>query len=74
MQSLESGLKCSLKPGWKLGLVGAAHRQQTDAAALLRSRVEKGGQGVWGAVPMPAMAYLPTNDVQAIVNWIVKLP
>ena len=57
------------------------HRRQVPrptgrggAAALLRTKVEKGGQGVWGAVPMPAMAYLPTDDVQAIVNWIVKLP
>ena len=51
--------------------IAAKYRNPPDAAALLRTKVEKGGQGVWGAVPMPAMAYLPTGDVQAIVNWIV---
>ena len=54
--------------------IAAKYRSQPDAAQLLRSKVEKGGQGVWGAAPMPAMAYLPKDDVQAIVNWIVKLP
>jgi cytochrome c len=54
--------------------IAAKYRSQPEAALLLRSKVEKGGQGVWGAVPMPAMAYLPKDDVQAIVNWIVKLP
>ena len=54
--------------------IAAKYRGQPDAAVLLASKVEKGGQGVWGPVPMPAMAYLPKDDVQAIVNWIVKLP
>jgi cytochrome c len=54
--------------------IAAKYRGQPDAAALLRSKVEKGGQGVWGPVPMPPMAYLPKDDVQTIVNWIVKLP
>jgi cytochrome c551/c552 len=54
--------------------IAAKYRGQPDAAALLQSKVEKGGQGAWGAVPMPAMAYLPPTDVQAIVNWIIKLP
>ena len=54
--------------------IAAKYRAQPDAAALLRGKVEKGSQGVWGAVPMPAMAYLPAADVQALVDWIVKLP
>lgn len=54
--------------------IATKYRGQQDAAVLLSSKVEKGGQGVWGPVPMPAMAYLPKDDVQAIVNWIVKLP
>ena len=54
--------------------IAAKYRAQPDAAALLRSKVEKGSQGVWGPVPMPAMAYLPAADVKAIVDWMVKLP
>ena len=54
--------------------IATKYRGQQDAAVLLSSKVEKGEQGVWGPVPMPAMAYLPKDDVQAIVNWIVKLP
>ena len=60
--------------GPSFAAIAAKYRGQPDAAALLRSKVEKGGQGVWGPVPMPPMAYLPKDDVQAIVNWIVKLP
>ena len=60
--------------GPSFSAIAAKYRAQPDAAALLRGKVEKGGQGVWGAVPMPAMAYLPAEDVQAIVNWIVTLP
>ena len=60
--------------GLSFTAIAAKYRDPPDAAALLRTKVEKGGQGVWGAVPMPAMADLPTDDVQAIVNWIVKLP
>ena len=63
--ALESGLGSRLSQSLQHGLMGAA---------LLRSKVEKGGQGVWGAVPMPAMAYLPADDLQALVNWVVKLP
>ena len=60
--------------GPSFSAIAAKYRAQPDVAALLRGKVEKGGQGVWGAVPMPAMAYLPAEDVQAIVNWIVTLP
>ena len=35
-------------------------------------RIKEGGQGVWGAVPMPPQAALKDSDVSAIARWIVE--
>ena len=54
--------------------IAAKYRGQANAAELLQGKVEKGGTGVWGAIPMPPMAYLPKADVATVVKWIVALP
>ncbi len=54
--------------------IAAKYRGQANAVELLQGKVEKGGTGVWGAIPMPPMAYLPKADVAAVVKWIVELP
>jgi cytochrome c len=34
--------------------------------------VKKGGQGVWGQIPMPPNAQVPDNDIKALVKWILS--
>ena len=44
-----------------------------DVAAKLAEKVKKGGQGVWGPVPMPPNAAVPDADIKKLVDWILKL-
>ncbi len=37
----------------------------------MADKVKKGGQGVWGAVPMPPNAHVPDADIAALVKWIL---
>ena len=41
----------------------------TDAEAYLATKIKAGGQGVWGAIPMPAQA-LPEADAKILANWL----
>lgn len=41
-----------------------------DAEAKLVAKIKKGGQGVWGPVPMPPMN-LPDENLKTIVTWIL---
>jgi S-disulfanyl-L-cysteine oxidoreductase SoxD len=42
---------------------------RADAEAYLAAKIKSGGQGVWGAIPMPAQA-LPEADAKALAQWI----
>ena len=46
---------------------------QKDAEAKLADKVKKGGQGVWGQVPMPPNAAVPDADIKALVKWILAV-
>ena len=58
-------------PGYKD--VAAKYRGQKDAEAKLIDKVKKGGQGVWGQVPMPPNASVKDEDVKTIVQWILSI-
>lgn len=52
--------------------VAAKYAGQADAAAMLAEKIQKGGVGAWGQVPMPA------NDVTAaeaktLAQWVLSL-
>ena len=46
---------------------------QKDAEVKLAEKVKKGGQGVWGQIPMPPNAAVPDADVQALVKWVLSV-
>ncbi|MBI3525685.1 MAG: c-type cytochrome [Betaproteobacteria bacterium] len=54
--------------------VAAKYKGQADAAAKLADKVRKGGQGVWGPIPMPPNPAAKINDadLNAVVRWILK--
>ncbi len=61
-------------------IVGPAYKDvakkyagQKDAEAKLVQKVEKGGSGVWGNIPMPPNSNVPDADVKALVKWILSL-
>src|SRR5512138_77365 len=51
----------------------AAKYKGQNVAAKLQEKVKKGGQGVWGPVPMPPNAAVADADVKTLVAWILKL-
>jgi cytochrome c len=51
--------------------VGAKHKSRSDAEAYLIRKMKEGGQGVWGAVPMPPQPNLKEVDAKAIAGWIL---
>lgn len=53
--------------------VAKKYSGQKDADAKLADKVKKGGQGVWGQVPMPPNAAVPDADIKALVKWILTV-
>lgn len=52
--------------------VAKKYKGQKDAAATLAAKVKKGGQGVWGAIPMPPNAQVSDADIKKMVEFILK--
>jgi cytochrome c len=52
--------------------VAKKYKGQAGAAAMLAAKVKKGGQGVWGPIPMPPNAAVPDADIEKLVAWILK--
>jgi cytochrome c len=52
--------------------VAAKYAKDPAAQAKLADKVKKGGQGVWGQVPMPPNPSVPDAEVQALVKWILS--
>jgi len=53
--------------------VAKKYAGQKDAEAKLVEKVKKGGQGVWGQVPMPPNASVPDADLKALVHWVLSV-
>ena len=53
--------------------VAKKYAGQKDAEAKLAEKVKKGGQGVWGQVPMPPNAAVPDADIKALVKWVMSV-
>jgi cytochrome c len=51
--------------------VSAKYASRPDAEAYLAKKIKEGGQGAWGAIPMPAQPALKDADARAIAAWIV---
>ena len=47
-----------------VGLIGCGEEKKPE--------VKKGGQGVWGQVPMPPNATVPDADLKALVKRILS--
>ena len=52
--------------------IQARYKDQPDAETRLVAKVKAGGQGVWGAVPMPPNSHLSDADLTMLVKWILS--
>ncbi|MGQ9725080.1 MAG: c-type cytochrome [Tepidimonas sp.] len=55
-------------PGFKE--VAAKHKGKSDLEAYLVGKIKAGGQGVYGAIPMPPQPQVSDADAKAIAAWI----
>ncbi len=49
--------------------IAAKHGARPDAEAYLAAKIKSGGQGIWGAIPMPAQT-LPDGEAKLIAQWL----
>jgi cytochrome c len=52
--------------------VAAKYAGQKDAVAKLAEKIQKGGVGVWGQVPMPANPVTP-DEAKQLATWVLSL-
>lgn len=52
--------------------VAEKYKGDKGAEARLIEKVKKGGQGVWGAIPMPPNTTVPDADVKTLVKWVLS--
>ncbi|MEY4426452.1 MAG: hypothetical protein RL535_750 [Pseudomonadota bacterium] len=46
---------------------------QKDAVDMLASKIQKGGAGVWGPIPMPANAQVNAAEAKTLATWVMSL-
>lgn len=60
-------------------LVGPAYKDVAakyagqDVVAHLAEKVQKGGSGVWGPVPMPPNPQVSAEEAKTLVEWVLSL-
>ena len=52
--------------------VAAKYAGQKDAVAKLADKIQKGGVGVWGQIPMPANQVTP-DEAKQLAIWVLTL-
>ena len=53
--------------------VAKRYKDQLDAVNTLSVKIMSGGQGAWGAIPMPAQA-LKADESRLLAQWLFQLP
>jgi cytochrome c len=51
--------------------VAAKYAGQKDAADKLAAKIQKGGSGVWGPVPMPANTQVSAAEAKQLAQWVM---
>jgi cytochrome c len=52
--------------------VAAKYKGQSDAPDKLYEKVRRGGQGVWGQIPMPPNPTVPEPDLRSMIKFILS--
>lgn len=53
--------------------VAAKYKGDAGAAAKLAEKVQKGGSGTWGQIPMPPNPQVNADEAKKLVAWILSL-
>jgi cytochrome c len=52
--------------------VAAKYASDADAAAKLAVKIQKGGVGVWGQIPMPANPAVTAAEAETLAKWVLS--
>jgi cytochrome c len=58
-------------PGYKE--VAAKYKGDKSAENKLATKIQKGGSGVWGQIPMPANPQVSDAEAHTLAKWILGL-
>ncbi|GAC1527678.1 MAG: cytochrome C-551 [Ramlibacter sp.] len=79
-QALATSKNCMACHAVDKKLVGPAYKEvaakyagQAGAADKLAVKIQKGGSGVWGPVPMPANTQVNEAEAKQLANWVLSL-
>ena len=79
-QDLASKNQCMACHAMDKKLVGPSYRDVAKRYAgnplaldLLTRNIKTGGQGKWGAIPMPAQTKLSDDDARKLAAWILNV-
>ena len=53
--------------------VAAKYAGQKDAADKLATKIQKGGVGVWGQIPMPANPAVSADEAKQLAAWVLAI-
>ena len=52
--------------------VAAKYAGQKDAVTMLAEKIQKGGAGAWGQVPMPANPQVNAEEAKQLATWVLS--
>jgi len=52
--------------------VAAKYAGQKDAVTKLAEKIQKGGVGAWGQVPMPANPQVNAEEAKQLATWVLS--
>ena len=53
--------------------VAAKYKGDAGAAAKLAEKIQKGGTGVWGQIPMPPNPQVSADEAKKLAAWVLGL-
>ncbi|NCV84304.1 MAG: cytochrome C' [Oxalobacteraceae bacterium] len=53
--------------------VAAKYKGDKSAEAKLATKIQKGGSGVWGQIPMPANPQVSEAEAKKLAAWVLSL-
>ena len=79
-QALATSKNCMACHAVDKKLVGPAYKDvakkyagNAAAVAQLATKIQKGGAGVWGAIPMPANPTVNDADAKKLAQWVLGM-
>ena len=51
--------------------IAAKYAKDAGATKMLTEKIQKGGVGVWGQIPMPANPQVSSSEAETLAKWVL---